>query len=135
MYKNIGGIRSSEERDNVGQELEDRYGPIPAAVRNLLDYAGLKLLAERLWIRSIERKKETIEIQFHAETKVEPARLMEFIAAQPGAQFTPSGVLRLPLLGRTRDLVPWLQTACRAEEFAPVFNGPLGNADSLLRPQ
>ena len=115
MYKNIGGIRSAEERDNVGQELHDRYGPVPVSVRNLLDYAGLKLLAERLWIRSIERKKDTVEIQFHAETKVEPAHLMEFIASQPGAQFTPAGLLRLPLHGRASlqgksgELLPWLQ--------------------------
>jgi len=115
MYKNIGGIRSSQERDNVAQELHDRYGPAPSSVRNLLDYATLKLLAEQLWIRAIERKKELIEVQFHAETKIEPARLMEFIASQPGAQFTPAGVLRLPLRGSTplerqsKDLLPWLQ--------------------------
>jgi transcription-repair coupling factor (superfamily II helicase) len=109
MYKNLGGIRSAEERDNVEQELHDRYGPVPGAVRNLLDYAALKLLAERLWVRSIERKKEAIEIQFHAESKVDPAQLTEFIAAQPGAQFTPAGVLRLPLRGHRGDLLPWLQ--------------------------
>ena len=108
MYKNIGDIRSTAERDNVEQELNDRYGPVPAPVRNLLDYAGLKLRAGRLWVRSIERKKDAVEVQFHAETKVEPAQLMEFISANPGAQFTPSGVLRLPLRGNSKDVLPRL---------------------------
>ncbi|MBI3933141.1 MAG: transcription-repair coupling factor [Acidobacteria bacterium] len=109
MYKNIGGIRSTEERDGVEQELQDRYGAVPVPVRNLLDYADLKLRAERLWIRSIERKKDALAVQFHAETKVEPARLMDFIATQPGTQFTPAGVLRLPLHGNMKDSLPRLQ--------------------------
>ena len=109
MYKQIGGIRSTAERDNAEQELNDRYGPLPRSVKNLLEYAGLKLRAERLWIRSIERKKDTLEVQFHAETKVEPAQLMEFIAAHPGAQFTPAGVLRLPLRGDSKDPLPRLE--------------------------
>jgi len=109
MYKQIGGTRSAAERDNAEQELNDRYGPLPRSVKNLLEYAGLKLRAERLWIRSIERKKDTLEVQFHAETKVEPAQLMEFIAAHPGAQFTPAGVLRLPLRGDSKDPLPRLE--------------------------
>ena len=48
-------------------------------------------------------------VQFHAETKVEPAQLMEFIAAHPGAQFTPAGVLRLPLRGDSKDPLPRLE--------------------------
>src|SRR3989304_2925661 len=83
--------------------------PLPRSVKNLLEYAGLKLRAERLWIRSIERKKDTLEVQFHAETKVEPAQLMEFIAAHPGAQFTPAGGLRLPLRGDSKDPLPRLE--------------------------
>src|ERR1043165_7632511 len=72
MYKSIGSVRSLTERDNAEQELADRYGPVPQPVRNLLNYAALKLSAERLWIKTIERKKDMIEVQFHQETKVEP---------------------------------------------------------------
>ena len=58
MYKLLGGIRSAAERESAAQELADRYGAIPRAVGNLLDYADLKLRAGALWIRSIERKKD-----------------------------------------------------------------------------
>ena len=110
MYKQIGGIRSSAERDNVAQELGDRYGAMPRAVRNLLDYADLKLAAGKLWIRSIERKKDAVELQFHNQTGVDPARLMEFIQSHPGAQFTPSGLLRLPSRN-AKDVLPQVQSA------------------------
>jgi transcription-repair coupling factor (superfamily II helicase) len=111
MYKQIGGIRSSEERDNVAQELGDRYGALPRAVRNLLDYADLKLAAGRLWIRTIERKKDAVEFQFHNQTGVDPARLMAFVQGHAGAQFTPTGLLRLPLRGNPKDLLPHVQEA------------------------
>jgi transcription-repair coupling factor (superfamily II helicase) len=38
-------------------------------------------------------------VKFHRETKVNPDRLMRLVGRTPGAQFTPSGVLRLPLDG------------------------------------
>ena len=37
--------------------------------------------------------------KFHQETRVQPARLMELVSRTPGAQFTPAGVLMLPLDG------------------------------------
>jgi transcription-repair coupling factor (superfamily II helicase) len=96
MYKSLGAVHSLAERDSVEQELADRYGAVPQQVRNLLDYAALKLVAGKLWIRTIERKQEMVEVQFHAETKVEPERLMEFIAEHPGAHHA---------LGRPADSV------------------------------
>jgi transcription-repair coupling factor (superfamily II helicase) len=110
MYKSLGAVHSLAERDSLEQELADRYGAVPQQVRNLLDYAALKLVAGKLWIRTIERKQEMVEAQFHAETKVEPERLMEFIGAHPGAQFTPSGVLRLPVRSKPKELVSELQS-------------------------
>jgi transcription-repair coupling factor (superfamily II helicase) len=110
MYKRIGAVRSLPERDSVEQELADRYGALPPPVRNLLDYAALRLAAEQLWITAIERKKERVQIQFHANTGVEPSRLMQFISANPGAQFTPSGALQIPLSGNSKDLLPQVQS-------------------------
>ncbi|MBI4463724.1 MAG: transcription-repair coupling factor, partial [Acidobacteria bacterium] len=97
MYRTIGSIRSAEDRSRAQQELQDRYGPLPPAVRNLLDYATLKALAEGLCIQTIERKNQKLRIQFHPNTPVSAERLMEFISRQPGVQFTPSGVLQIPL--------------------------------------
>ena len=99
MYKQIGGISDLAERAQVERELADRYGPPPEPVLNLLQYAELKLAAGRLRVHSIERKRDTIRVKFHEDAAVDPARLMEFVASRPGAQFTPAGLLRFPLNG------------------------------------
>ena len=40
-----------------------------------------------------------VSIKFHTATRVDPQRLMEIVAKTRGAQFTPAGVLLLPLDG------------------------------------
>ncbi len=48
IYKRIASVMSEASRDEVLKELHDRFGPPPPAVVNLLDYAVLKALAEKL---------------------------------------------------------------------------------------
>jgi len=85
----------------VEKELEDRYGPVPEAVRNLLAYSELKTLAEKLGIELIDRRHSILNIKFHQETRVDPARLMDLVTHTRGTQFTPAGILLVPLDSRT----------------------------------
>jgi transcription-repair coupling factor (superfamily II helicase) len=98
-YRRIAGTRDSEERDRIAKELEDRYGPVPEAVQNLLDYASLKSAAEELGIERIDRRQGALQIKFHQQTRVDPAKLMNLVGRMRGAQFTPAGVLQVPLDG------------------------------------
>jgi transcription-repair coupling factor (superfamily II helicase) len=42
-----------------------------------------------------------VSIKFHTATRVDPQRLMNIVSKTRGAQFTPAGVLLLPLDGQT----------------------------------
>ncbi|MBF8305794.1 MAG: transcription-repair coupling factor, partial [Acidobacteria bacterium] len=106
MYKVIGSVRTPEERARAEQDLKDRYGPLPPPVRNLLEYAALKAAAERLGIQSVERRKETLLIQFHPSGGMDPGRFVEFLSRSPGVQFSASGSLRVPLRRVPRELLP-----------------------------
>lgn len=98
-YKRIAEAASPEEAEKIRTELGDRYGPPPGAVSYLLDYAVLKSLAEKLGIENIDRRQGQLNVKFHGESKVNPGRLMALVSETKGAQFTPAGVLRLPLDG------------------------------------
>ncbi|HXE75674.1 MAG TPA: transcription-repair coupling factor [Candidatus Xenobia bacterium] len=78
-------------------ELEDRYGPPPRPVLNLLHYAAVKAVAERLLIESIEHRQGDVLIRFHPETRVAPERLVGFVRRTQGARLEPSGLLRFPV--------------------------------------
>lgn len=100
-YKRISDAGVREPAEKILAELADRYGAPPDAVGNLLEFATLKSLAEKLGIESIERRHDVLNLKFHKESKVDANRLMALVAQSPGAQFTPAGVLRLPTTNPT----------------------------------
>ena len=99
VYRRIAATHDPDEGDRIAKELEDRYGPVPEAVRNLLEYAALKSDAEKLGIERIDRRQGALQIKFHQQTRVDPAKLMNLVSRIRGAQFTPAGVLQVPLDG------------------------------------
>ena len=84
-YRQIANAADGAGRDKVSRELEDRYGPVPDAVKNLVQYSELKTLGEKLGIELIDRRHTLLNIKFHKETRVDPARLMDLIAHTKGA--------------------------------------------------
>jgi transcription-repair coupling factor (superfamily II helicase) len=98
-YKRIAEAATPEQAERIRAELEDRYGTPPEAVTHLLAYSSLKSLAERLGIESVHRRTGWLEVKFHPGSKADPKRLMALVRQVAGAQFTPAGLLRLPLDG------------------------------------
>jgi transcription-repair coupling factor (superfamily II helicase) len=96
-YKRISTIATDEEKQDVRRELEDRFGPVPPSVENLLEYAVLKSMCERLRISSVERQGTRVAIRFHPETPLDPARLVSVVRSRKGIKLDPSGVLWLDL--------------------------------------
>jgi transcription-repair coupling factor (superfamily II helicase) len=99
-YKRIADARDQDEADRIKTEMEDRYGAPPDGVVNLLRFSVLKSIAESVGVEAIDRRQGALNIKFHQQSKIEPARLLEIVSGTEGAQFTPAGVLRLPLNGK-----------------------------------
>lgn len=115
-YKRIAAIQSDAEKEDARQELADRFGAVPASVLNLLDYAVLKSMCERLLISSIERQANQVAVRFHPETPLEPSKLVALVRSRRGIRLDPSGVLWLdwqrggePLTGALRNVLLGLQ--------------------------
>jgi transcription-repair coupling factor (superfamily II helicase) len=105
MYKRVARVETESQLTDVAAELHDRYGPPPPPVRNLLDYASLKLLCIRVGVNAIERKRDSVTLKFQQNAAVDPEQLARFVAAQRGAQFTPDGMLKFALKATTAEEV------------------------------
>ena len=93
IYKRIAGVTSDAERVEVRRELADRFGPPPPAVENLLEYAVLKALAEKMLVATIDRKQDQIAIKFYDDTPLGPERLVKLVRKHRGMRLDPTGVL------------------------------------------
>jgi transcription-repair coupling factor (superfamily II helicase) len=98
-------VETESQLADVGAELQDRYGPPPPPVRNLLDYASLKLLCRRVGVNAIERKRDFVTFKFRQNATVDPEQLARFVSGQRGAQFTPDGMLKFVLKATAADEV------------------------------
>ncbi len=81
------------------EELADRYGPVPEAVENLLRFSLLKSLAKRVGRGSDRPAQRRAQHQVPPAARIDPQPLLEVVNTTQGAQFTPAGVLRIPLAG------------------------------------
>jgi transcription-repair coupling factor (superfamily II helicase) len=110
MYKLIAAVETESQLNDVGAELQDRYGEPPPAVRNLLDYASLKLLAVQVGAISVERKRDLVIIKFRQDAVIDPEKLARFVSTHRGAQFTPDGTLKFSLKAhQTVEILDQLQ--------------------------
>jgi transcription-repair coupling factor (superfamily II helicase) len=96
-YKRIASARSDEELERISEEVADRYGRPPAPVANLFSYARVRREAERLGIISIDRVGESLAIKLGEKARVEPDSLLQYLAENKSANFSPTGVLKVKL--------------------------------------
>jgi transcription-repair coupling factor (superfamily II helicase) len=104
-YKRVSSARDEEALAAIRAETEDRYGRIPETVEDLFGYARLRQAAEMVGVVSIDRTREGIAIKLAEKARVAPEKLMELIGVRGGANFAPSGVLRLELNDEEKDEV------------------------------
>jgi transcription-repair coupling factor (superfamily II helicase) len=116
VYRRIAGVSTEPEREELSRELADRFGPLPSSVTNLLDYAVVKSLAEKLMVSSIERRGEELAVKFYEQTTVAPEHLVGVIRSRRDLRMDPGGVLWLKwkqggagLVGTIKELLLQLQ--------------------------
>ncbi len=127
-YKRIADARDAAEAERIRAELADRYGPPPEAVQALLEFALLKTAAEQAGIEAIDRRGGALHIKFHPGSKIDPGKLMALVSSRPGAQFTPAGVLRLPLPAAEAPAV----LACLKDALGELISGGASPAPQPL---
>ena len=80
IYKRIAGIGNEEERDEMLEELIDRFGEPPKSAQNLLKLAELKAAAHRHYFTEVTQKGDEVRFTFYERAKVNPVNIPEFVA-------------------------------------------------------
>jgi len=73
IYKRIAGIENEKEREDMKDELLDRFGEIPQSVENLLRIALIRVAAHGLYMMEIKGKNERIIFTFRPDAHIDPS--------------------------------------------------------------
>ena len=105
VYKRIASIKTAQQRDDVEDELIDRFGDEPQSVANLVAVAYLKAMCESIGIERVVQTDGRIDMRFSLRAQLDGQRLFaalqgfdKRLALNYGTP--PSLVLRDATLGR-----------------------------------
>ena len=70
IYKKIGTVENENDKDDMLEELIDRFGTPMESVQNLLRVSLLKAQAHRLYITEIKQLADELKLTFYEEAKI-----------------------------------------------------------------
>ncbi len=97
VYRRLANARSEEDVGTYLDELRDRYGALPGSVRNLAEYARIRLAADRIGLESLDRQGSAVVLKFRQDAKLDPTWLLRLVQSRGDLTLLPPAVLRLDL--------------------------------------
>ena len=75
LYRRMARASSSQDLDEMRDEMRDRFGPVPTLIENLIAAMNVRRQMRELMIVSAILKGEEFELKFHPEAPVEIEQL------------------------------------------------------------
>jgi transcription-repair coupling factor (superfamily II helicase) len=119
IYKQIASARNEGEIDDLYRDLEDRLGSLPLSVRNLLEYARLRVLGRARGVIAIERTSHGIDIRFHETARIDPERIVELVGSGDRVSYAPPATLRVKTATNRADFFTSIAEMLREIAEAP----------------
>jgi transcription-repair coupling factor (superfamily II helicase) len=98
LYKRMARASSREELDELTGELEDRFGPVPARVRALLEVMDLRRHLRSAMVVRLRRQAGRLVLRFHESSSIDPARLTALVRKRRDVRLTPDNEVSVPVL-------------------------------------
>ncbi|MDH7500368.1 MAG: transcription-repair coupling factor, partial [candidate division NC10 bacterium] len=96
LYKRLLALEREEEVEDFQREMEDRFGPLPGPGLRLIQIAQVRLLAKRLRVQQIERRKGGIRLIFADHPPIDPGRVTALLCeGQGNLRYLPENVLEI----------------------------------------
>ncbi len=84
IYRRIATVENEEQKEEMLEELIDRFGEPPTAVLNLLGITVLRGTAHELYIRDIKARPDQITFTMYERARIQVTRIPELIERMEG---------------------------------------------------
>jgi transcription-repair coupling factor (superfamily II helicase) len=95
IYKRLANGNSQEKIDDMQEELIDRFGKLPDAVKALIDTHRLRVLAKTVGIIKIDAHSEAALLQFEPTPPIDPIRIIDLIQKNRNIKLSGQDKLRI----------------------------------------
>lgn len=102
IYKRMANCNVQDKIDDLQEELIDRFGKLPDAVKALIETHRLRIAAKTVGIIKIDAHTEAANLQFMAKPPIDPMRIIELI--QKNRQIKLNGQDKLKITAAMPDL-------------------------------
>ncbi|USX12023.1 transcription-repair coupling factor [Oxalobacteraceae bacterium OTU3CAMAD1] len=102
IYKRMANCNVQEKIDDMQEEMIDRFGKLPDAVKALIETHRLRIAAKTVGIIKIDAHGEAATLQFMAKPPIDPMRIIELI--QKNRQIKLNGQDKLKITANMPDL-------------------------------
>ena len=106
LYRRMAGLESLESIDEVSAELEDRFGPLPSPVANLLYSLRVKVLAAKAGVSIVISEAGQVRIKMPLE-RVDRASLQRYLGE--GMRVGKQAIYLDPEMGTSRMQIRLVQ--------------------------
>jgi len=102
IYKRMANCETQGKIDDMQEELIDRFGKLPEAVKALIETHRLRIAAKTVGIIKIDAHGEAANLQFMPKPPIDPMRIIELI--QKNRQIKLNGQDKLKITAAMPDL-------------------------------
>jgi len=83
IYRRLSSIKGKHELNEMVQEIEDRFGPLPKEVLNLISVIKIKIGLKEIGSTVLDIKKDYMIFSFTKNTHLSPSGLIDLISSHP----------------------------------------------------
>ena len=84
IYKKIASVKTKRDFDSVVYEITDRFGTPPVEVESLLSLSEIKIICNKLFIKSLKERGAKVKIEFNRVSEISIDKLLSLIKSSHG---------------------------------------------------
>jgi transcription-repair coupling factor (superfamily II helicase) len=102
LYKRLAVLQEEGEVEKIKGELQDRFGPVPLSLLNLLEVIRLKIWLSRFSVKRFELRDKRAVLAFASEGVISAEKVVKLIE-QGGGRYRLTQDMRLIFTPEARD--------------------------------
>ncbi|MGH7964589.1 MAG: transcription-repair coupling factor, partial [Candidatus Binatia bacterium] len=110
FYKKLANISDQSELEQLANEMEDRFGPLPQLVLMFLEVMDLRRVLREYLVTGVYKRADKVTLHFHPDSPIKGERLVALLQKERGRSHLSPDLRFTFTLKIGEDVIPALKT-------------------------